>query len=87
MILCMAAATVFFGVFAYLYLTAGEELSETLTASCMEIQQETIRETQIEMLGLAAQLQKDSQFIDRKKIKQGQKLKKSRMRQKSSWNY
>ena len=76
MILCMAAATVFFGVFAYLYLTAGEELSETLTASCMEIQQETIRETQIEMLGLAAQLQKDSQFIDRKKIKQGQKLKK-----------
>ena len=76
MILCMTAATVFFGVFAYLYLTAGEELSETLIASCMEIQQETIRETQIEMLGLAAQLQKDSQFMDRKKIKQGQKLKK-----------
>ena len=38
MILCMTAATVFFGVFAYLYLTAGEELSETLIASCMEIQ-------------------------------------------------
>lgn len=76
MILCMTAATVFFGVFAYLYLTAGEELSETLIASCMEIQQETIRETQIEMLGLAAQLQKDSQFMDRKRIKQGQKLKK-----------
>ena len=36
MILCMTAATVFFGVFAYLYLTAGEELSETLIASCME---------------------------------------------------
>ena len=76
MILCMAAATAFFGVFAYLYLTAGEELSQTLIAGCMEIQQETIKETQVEMLGLAAQLQKDSQAMDRKKLKQGQKLKK-----------
>lgn len=76
MIICMAFATVLFMVYAYLYLTAGENLYQALLMTCMEIQQETMKETQSEMLNLAEQLKKNSQNPDKKKLKNGQKLKK-----------
>ena len=76
MIICMAFATVLFMVYAYLYLTAGENLYQALLMTCMEIQQETMKETQSEMLNLAEQLKKNSQNPYKKKLKNGQKLKK-----------
>lgn len=75
MILCMILASVCFAVFAFFFLTAGDDLARRLVISNVEIQTETIKNTQIEMTLLAEQIQKSGQ-PDKRKIKQGKALKK-----------
>lgn len=75
MILCMILASVCFAVFAFFFLTAGDDLARKLVISNVEIQTETIKNTQIEMTLLAEQIQKSGQ-PDKRKIKQGKALKK-----------
>ena len=75
MILCMILASVCFAVFAFFFLTAGDDLTRKLVVSSVEIQTETIKRTQIEMTLLMEEIQKSGQQ-DKGKIKQGKALKK-----------
>lgn len=75
MFICMVLASVFFVIFAFFFLTAGDNLAKTLIVCNVEIQTETIKKTQIEMNLLAEQIKKSGQQ-DKKKLKQGKALKK-----------
>lgn len=71
----MILASVFFVIFAFFFLTAGDNLAKTLIVCNVEIQTEIIKRTQIEMNLLAEQIKKSGQQ-DKKKLKQGKALKK-----------
>ena len=75
MFICMILASAFFVIFAFLFLTAGDNLAKALIVCNVEIQTETIKRTQIEMNLLAGQIKKSGQK-DKKKLKQGKALKK-----------
>ena len=75
MFICMILASVFFVIFAFFFLTAGDNLAKALIVCNVEIQTETIKKTQIEMNLLAEQIKKSGQQ-DKKKLKQGKALKK-----------
>lgn len=75
MFICMILASAFFVIFAFLFLTAGDNLAKALIVCNVEIQTETIKKTQIEMNLLAGQIQKSGQQ-DKKKLKKGKTLKK-----------
>lgn len=75
MFICMILASVFFVIFAFFFLTAGDNLAKTLIVCNVEIQTEIIKRTQIEMNLLAEQIKKSGQQ-DKKKLKQGKALKK-----------
>ena len=75
MFICMILASAFFVIFAFLFLTAGDNLAKALIVCNVEIQTETIKKTQIEMNLLAGQIQKSGQQ-DKKKLKKGKALKK-----------
>lgn len=74
---CMISASVIFGIFAFLFLTAGDELAKNMIVSKVEIQTEIVKKTQMEMNLLAEQLQKGTDGRkNKKKLKQGKALKK-----------
>lgn len=58
MFICMILASVFFVIFAFFFLTAGDNLAKALIVCNVEIQTETIKKTQIEMNLLAEQIKK-----------------------------
>ena len=68
MFICMILASAFFVIFAFLFLTAGDNLAKALIVCNVEIQTETIKKTQIEMNLLAGQIQKIGQQ-EKKKLK------------------
>lgn len=77
MIICMAFATIGVAFFSYLILTGDNSLLKALSQCNVETYTETIQTTQTEMARLAAQIQKNKAEPDKRKIKQGKKLKKS----------
>lgn len=76
MIICMILASVFFMIFAFLFLTADDAIIRALLVCCMETQNETIKKTQIEMKLLVQEMKRSGILDDERKIKKGKVLKK-----------
>ena len=71
MILCMIIASVLFGLFTWLFLSAGDNILRTLLVCCKEIQVETIKKNQIAMQLLAEEMKRTGTLEDKKKLRQG----------------
>lgn len=76
MIICMILASGVFVVFTYLFLTAGDQIAKNMLVCCMETQMENIKKTQLEMKLLVQEMKKSGIQNDKRKIKEGKKLKK-----------
>lgn len=76
MIICMILATVAFLVFMYLYLGAGNEISEIMMSCCCEKQEDEIKKIQIEMQLLAEEVKKNRGVNQKKYSKRANALKK-----------
>ena len=76
MVICMIFATMLFVGFVFLYLSAGNDITELVLNCCCEKYEEEIKKTQIEMTLLAEKVRK-CKNVDAKKYKrQAKKLKK-----------
>lgn len=71
MILCMIIASVLFGLFTWLFLSAGDNIVGALLVCCKEIQVETIKKNQIAMQLLAEEMKRTGTLEDKKKLRQG----------------
>lgn len=76
MILCMLIASVLFLLFAWLFLSAGDNVAGTLIACSREIQMEEIRKNQIAMTLLAEEMKRTGMLSDKKKLRQGKTYRK-----------
>ena len=76
MIICMAAASLFFLVFAWLFMTADENILGALIVCCKESQTEIIKKAQIETSLLAGTMKNTGFSGDKKKRKQGKACRK-----------
>lgn len=76
MIICMVLASIFFLIFTFLFLTANDNIAQNMVVCYMETQTETIKKTQIEMNLLVQEMKRSGILDDKRKIKQGKKLKK-----------
>jgi tight adherence protein C len=72
----MILATVIFLIFAYLYLSAGKDISDIMLVCCCEKQEDEIGKIQIEMQMLAERVKKESERDRKKTMKSAKKLKK-----------
>ena len=75
MIICMLLATVVFFVFVYLYMSAGNEISEIMISCCCEKQEDEIKKVQIEMKLLAEEVRKNRNTNQKKYKKRAKVLK------------
>lgn len=66
MIICMILATIFFVIFVFLYLGAGNNVSDVMLNCCCETRVEEMKKIQIDMKLLAAEVQKNH-GVNRKK--------------------
>lgn len=78
MIACMIIATLLFLVFAYLFLTADENIIKAMISCCMDTEQENIKTCQAEMEFLAKQIQNNKNIKHKKLVAQGKKFKKKK---------
>lgn len=76
MIICMILASVLFMVFTFLFLTADDNISRAMVACCIETQEENIKKTQLEMNLLVQEMKRSGRLEDKRRIKEGKKLKK-----------
>ena len=76
MIICMAAATLCFLFFAYLYLSADQSIVNTMVSCCKETEEENLKKYQLEMSLLIADIKRTKDLKNRNKVKQAKKLKK-----------
>lgn len=76
LLICMLIGTLLFFLFIYLFLTAGDELTESMLACCRETQNEVIKRTKIEMNRLAAYVKRTGSIQDKKQIRNAGRLKK-----------
>ncbi|MCD7836594.1 MAG: hypothetical protein LUG83_08105, partial [Lachnospiraceae bacterium] len=76
MVICMAIATFSFLFFTYLFMSADDSIIGALLVCCRETQAETIKNTQIEMKLLVEAMKKTGNLRDKKKVRQGKKLRK-----------
>ncbi len=76
MIICMVIATVFFAVFVFLFLTAGERVTSAMLTCCEETETEKIKKLQFQMNKLVESMKRAGDMKDKEKIRQGKKLKK-----------
>lgn len=76
MVICMILATIAFSVFVFLYLGAGNDITELVVNCCCEKYEDEIKKTQIEMTLLADEVRKHKNANARKYQKKAKKLKK-----------
>ncbi|MCR5676207.1 MAG: hypothetical protein K6G16_10915 [Lachnospiraceae bacterium] len=78
MIICMILATALLILFLYLLLTTGEGVEDLLISSRIEELQEKIRTAELQMILLAEEMQRHHDLENKKKLRQGQRLRKQK---------
>ena len=76
MIICMIIASACFIVFAFLFLTAGEQNVRDMLVCCGETEMENIKKGQIELSLLVENMKHTKDMDNKQKIKQGKQIKK-----------
>ena len=77
MIICMALATIGFLFFAFLFLSAGENITGSILTCRRETEMENIKKTRIEMDLIVDYMKRTKDLKDKKRVKRARELKKN----------